>query len=258
MSENTWNTAITDIKPNEIRLRGYRIDELMGRADFGQVLYLLLRGELPDEKIGRLMTAMLVSSMDHGPGAPSAHAARCAARTGAPLAACVASGVLSINRFHGGAIEDCARAIKEVMDRADDGECPLDDAVDQVLAEYKARKFRVAGFGHRVHTADPRTPRLFELAAEAGVAGPQIAACRGIEAGLARQLGKTLPVNVDGAIGAVLLGLGFDFEVMNGLFLLSRTAGLIAQAREETTRERKMRNIVPGAHRYDGPPQRSL
>lgn len=258
MGENMWNTSINDVKPNEIRLRGYRIDELMGRVDFGQALHLLLRGELPDEKVGRLMTAMLVSSIDHGPGAPSAHAARNAASTGAPLNACVASGILAINRFHGGAIEDCARALKDVTDLADERKCSLEEAADQVLADYKTRKIRVAGFGHRLHTADPRTARLFELASEAGVAGRYVEACKAVEAGLERQIGKKLPINVDGAIGAVLLELGFDFEVMNGFFILARAAGLIAQAREETTRERKMRKIVPGTHRYDGPPQRSL
>jgi citrate synthase len=258
MSENTWNTAITDVKPNEVRLRGYRIDELMGRVDFGQAVYLLLRGELPDVRVGRLVTAILVSSMDHGPGAPSAHAARNAASTGAPLNGCVASGVLAINRSHGGAIEDCARAIREVIDLAERKSCTLDAAADEVLAGYKARKIRVAGFGHRVHTADPRTARLFDLAAEAGVAGRFVEACRAIEAGLMRQLGEKLPINVDGAIGAVLLELGFEYEVMNGFFILARTAGLIAQAREEATRERKMRTIVPGTHRYDGPPAREL
>ncbi|MCP4592404.1 MAG: citryl-CoA lyase [bacterium] len=258
MGQDTWNTAVTSIAPNEIRLRGYRIDELMGRVDFGRALYLLLRGELPDERVGRLMTAMLVSSIDHGPGAPSAHAARCAARTGASLNACVASGVLSINRFHGGAIEDCARAIREVMDCADQQKGSLDDAADELLADYKARKVRIAGYGHRVHTADPRTARLFELAAEAGVSSREIEVCQALERGLERQLGKRLPINVDGAIGALLLGMGFEFEVMNGFFILARTAGLIAQAREETTRERKMRNIAPGAHRYDGPPARQL
>jgi citrate synthase len=258
MSENTWNTAITEVKPNEIRLRGYRIDELMGRVDFGQVLYLLLRGDLPNEKVGKLMTAMLVSSVDHGPGAPSVHATRNAASTGAPLSGCVASGVLAINRYHGGAIEDCARAIQDVLELAAEKSCSLDEAADQVLARYKSRRIRVAGFGHRVHTADPRTARLFELAAEAGVAGQCVQACQAIEAGLERQIGKNLPINVDGAIGAVLLELGFEFEVMNGFFILARTAGLIAQAREEATRERRMRTIMPRAHRYDGPPPRSL
>ena len=258
MSDNTWKTAITDVKPNEVRLRGYRIDELMGRVDFGQAFYLLLRGELPDERVGRLMTAMLVSSMDHGPGAPSGLAARTAAATAAPLNACVASGVLHINRSHGGAIEDCARALTEVIERSQSDGCSLDEAADRVLADYKRRKTRVAGFGHPLHTNDPRTARLFELAAEAGVAGRHIEAARAVERGLERQLGKRLPINVNGAMGAILAGLGFEYQVMNGFFILARTAGLIAQAREETIRQRPMRTIDPSLHEYDGPAPRSL
>ncbi len=258
MSDKTWKTAISDVKPNEVRLRGYRIDELMGRVDFGQAFYLLLRGELPDQGVGRLMTAMLVSSMDHGPGAPSALAARTAASTSAPLNACVAAGVLHINRSHGGAIEDCARALAEVLLRADADGCSLDDAADRVLTAYQSRKVRIAGYGHRLHTDDPRTARLFELAAEAGVAEGHIAAARAVERGLERQIGKRLPINVDGAMGAVLAGLGFDYEVMNGFFILARTAGLIAQAREEMTRERPMRTIDPARREYDGPGARRL
>ena len=254
----SWNTAITDVRPNEIRLRGYRIDDLMGRVDFGRALHLLLRGELPDEKVGRLMTAILVSSMDHGPGAHSAHAARSAASTGAPLSACVASGVLSINRCHGGAIEDCAGALAEVVALANEQKCSLDEAADQVLTDYESRKMRVAGLGHLIHTADPRTARLFDLASEAGVSGRYVEACKALEAAMERRLGRRLPININGAIGAVLLELGFEFEVMNGFFILARVAGLIAQAREEATRERKMRTIAPGSHRYDGPPPQSL
>ena len=142
--------------------------------------------------------------------------------------------------------------------RADSEGCSLDEAADQVLADYKQRKVRVAGFGHRLHTSDPRTARLFELAGEAGAATRQIEAARALEGGLERQIGKKLPINVDGAIGAVLLGLGFEFEVMNGFFILARTAGLIGQAREEMTRERPMRKIDPALREYDGPAGRSL
>ncbi|UCG17228.1 MAG: citryl-CoA lyase [Phycisphaerales bacterium] len=258
MTERTWKTAITETRPNEIRLRGYRIDDLMGRVDFGQALYLLLRGELPDEKVGRLMTAILVSSIDHGSTPPSVLGARNAASTGAPLNACVAAGVLSINRYHGGAVEDCARALLEIVKRADDASCPIADAADQVLDEYKQRKTRVAGYGHRLHTADPRTPRLFKLAEEAGVSGKYVEACKAVEAGLEKQTGKKLPINVDGAIGAVLCELGFEPDVMNGFFILARTAGLIAQAREEMTRERRMRKIDQSAVEYDGPEPRDL
>ena len=258
MSETTFNTAITYTAPDEIRLRGYPVEQLMGNVDFGQAVYLLLRGELPDVKIGRLITAILVSSIDHGPAAPSVLGARAAASTGASLNACVAAGVLNINRFHGGAVEDCAKAILEVIERADAQSLTLAGAVDTVLAEYRARKYRVAGFGHRLHKHDPRTPRLFELAANAGVRGKYVQACEEIEAGLARQLGKALPINVDGAIGAVLLELGFEPETMNGFFIIARVPGLIAQAREEMAREKKMRKIIPGTHGYDGPAPRDV
>ncbi|NOX59435.1 MAG: citryl-CoA lyase [Planctomycetes bacterium] len=258
MDTSKFNTAITSTKPDEILLRGYPIEQLMGNVDFGQAVYLLFRGELPSAKVGRLMTAMLVSSIDHGPAAPSVNGARLSASTGAPLNACVAAGILNINRFHGGAIEDCAIAILEITKRAEAESIGLDVATENVLNEYRQRKFRVAGFGHRLHQADPRTPRLFALAEEAGVCGKFIETCKLIEAGLSKQLGKRLPINVDGAIGAVLLELGFETELMNGFFMIARVPGLIAQSHEETTREKKMRKIIPGTHAYDGPAKRDV
>ncbi|MCB9851036.1 MAG: citryl-CoA lyase [Phycisphaerales bacterium] len=258
MSETTFHTAITYTAPNEIQMRGYPVEQLMGSVDFGQAVYLLLRGELPDAKVGKLVNAILVSSLDHGPGAPSVLGARTAASTGAPLNACVASGVLNINRFHGGAIEDCAKAILEIVARADEKSVSLEQATADVLDEYRNRKYRVAGFGHVLHTADPRTPRLFELAKEAGARGKYVETCRLIEAGLAKQLGKPLPINVNGAIAAVLLELGFDPVLMNGFFIIARVPGLIAQAREEMTREKKLRSIIPGTHKYDGPAKRNV
>src|SRR5207253_1192727 len=113
-----WNTAVTRIEPNRVAVRGYDIAELMGRVSFGAAVYLILTGELPAEPIARLMDAILVSSIDHGATPPSALAARTVASTGASLSAAVAAGVMSINRHHGGAIEDCARQLKIISDRA--------------------------------------------------------------------------------------------------------------------------------------------
>lgn len=265
MSDGTWKSAITDIAPNEIRVRGYRVDELMGRVDFGQAVYLLLRGELPDERVGRLMTAMLVSSIDHGVTPPSVLGARNAASTGAPLNACVAAGVLSINRHHGGAVEDCARVLREVVSGASeppasagaDPRGPKTSARD-VVAAYRERKQRIAGFGHRVHTADPRTARLFELADEAGANGKHCEACRLVETELERQSGRALPINVDGALAAVMCDLDFETELMNSVFMIARTAGLIAHAHEERTRQRPMRRIDQSACKYDGPAPRHV
>src|SRR6187455_3846266 len=105
--EQKWRTALTCIETNTILVRGYALDEIMGRLTFGETIYLLLMGEIPTPGIGRLMEAMLVSFIDHGATPPSTLAARNTATTGAPLRACVAAGVLGFGRYHGGDIESC-------------------------------------------------------------------------------------------------------------------------------------------------------
>ncbi|MHC4413870.1 MAG: citryl-CoA lyase [Planctomycetota bacterium] len=256
-SDTSWNTAITQIEPNHVRVRGYDIGRLMGRIGFGSAVYLILRGELPGEKIGRLMEALLVASIDHGVTPPSAVAARTIASTGAGLGAAVAGGILSINRYHGGAIEDCARQLGEIIRRVQDGGQSLDVVAEAVLGEMKAGGRRMAGFGHRIHTDDPRTRELFALAGETGLEGRHMEAARAVER-VFTAAGKSLPMNVDGAMAAVLADLGFEPSVMNGLFMIARMPGLVAHAVEEQARQRPMRSIEPRGHVYDGPPSREL
>src|SRR5919201_2484676 len=121
-----WNTAITRVEPNRVAVRGYDIAELMGCVSFGEAVYLILTSELPSPGITRLMDAILVSSIDHGATPPSALAARTTASTGASLSAAVAAGIMSINRHHGGAIEDCARQLKEIANRATRESIPIE------------------------------------------------------------------------------------------------------------------------------------
>ena len=130
-------------------------------------------------------------------------------------------------------------------------------AAREKMAEYSAKKLRLPGYGHRIHTDDPRTRRLFALAAEAGVAGEYIEMGQALREVL-KSKGKDLPMNVDGGIAAVLCELGFPPELGNGFFAISRTVGLTAQVHEEQTRERPMRQISPTAQEYDGPPEREL
>jgi len=252
-----WNTGITRIEPNKVVVRGYNIAELMGHVSFGAAVYLILTGELPSAPVARLMDAILVSSIDHGATPPSALAARTVASTGASLSASVAAGIMSINRHHGGAIEDCARQLKAIADRAARESISMEEAAARTLAAMREAGERMAGFGHRLHTKDPRTARLFELAQEAGVNGVHMQAARAVEKAFS-DAKKSLPINVDGAIGAILADLGMDPQAFNGIFMIARTPGLVAHVIEEQTREKPMRRIDPVNHGYDGPPARNL
>jgi citrate synthase len=113
------------------------------------------------------------------------------------------------------------------------------------------------GFGHRLHSKDPRTARLFERAREAGVDGVYMQAARAVEKSFAAAK-KSLPINVDGAIGAILADLGMNPAAFNGIFMIARAPGLVADVIEEQTREKPMRRIDPVNHSYDGPPARRL
>src|SRR5438046_2158442 len=173
-----WNTAVTRVEANKVAVRGYNIADLMGQVSFGAAVYLILSGELPSPAVARLMDAILVSSIDHGATPPSALAARTVASTGATLSASVAAGIMSINRHHGGAIEDCARQLKAIADRATGESISLDEAAASTLAAMRETGERMPGFGHRYHTTDSRTARHSELARDAGggLADIQVAA----------------------------------------------------------------------------------
>jgi len=258
MGELHWKTAITRVEPNKLLLRGYRIDELIGCVPFSHMMYLAIKGELPPENVGRLMDAMLVSSVDHGATPPSALAAMTVASTGAPLNAALASGILAISEFHGGAIEKCMETLLAAGRRVEERGESVEAAAEGVVAEASARKERLSGFGHRYHTKDPRTARLFELAGEYGLAGRYVEMARAIEAALEKQAGRVLPINVDGAIAALLCELEFPPMLANSFFILARVPGLVAHIYEEKTRQRPMRRIHPTDHEYDGPEERSL
>jgi citrate synthase len=257
MTDLNWKTSITEIKPNEVRLRGYRIDELMGSISFAEAVYLALKGELPPAEVARMMDAILVSSIDHGASPPSALAARTVASTGAPLNAAVAAGILSINRHHGGAIQDCMKVLQSGIDRVNQSGETADKIAADLIAEYKASGKRIAGLGHRIHSSDPRTAKLFQLAQELGIAREGVQMINAIQSSL-EEVGKALPINVDGAIAAVLVDLDIPTELANAMFFIARVPGLILQAHEEQTRERPMRRIHPTEISYDGPAPRSL
>ena len=254
-----WRTAITAVEPNKILVRGYPLDEVMGRVSYGEAVYLLLVGELPSPAIGRIMEAMLVALIDHGTTPPSTLAARNVATAGAPLRACVAAGVLGFGAYHGGDIENCVRMLEDGVAEVRVGKS-FEAVAAAIVASHAGRHEALPGFGHRIHTHDPRTARLFQMALELELDGQHLKMVRAIERALnaPRTPETRIPINVDGAIAAVCADIGLAASVGHALFIVSRVPGLIAQAREEQERERHMRQIDASSAVYDGPRERRL
>src|SRR5437660_3415813 len=150
-----WQSSLTEIEANKILVRGYPLDEMMGRLGFAEAVYLLLMGELPTPAIGRMLNAVLVSSIDHGVTPPSTLAARNVATSGAPLKDCVAAGILAFGPHHGGDIESCMRFLDQGLTLMRAG-ASLQEAAQRIVEECVAGRQTPPGFGHRFHTRDPR------------------------------------------------------------------------------------------------------
>lgn len=253
-----WSTAIIDIRPNVIRPRGVPIQDLIGRVSFPQMIWLMLRGGLPSEEQAVLLEAALVAAVDHGPQAPSIAIGRMAVSCGLPLNGAMASAINALDDVHGGAGEQCLALYQNAYRRL--GTQSLSDAVGAALDDFVKQNGKIVpGFGHRFHSIDPRSVRLMELvrlAREVGtVNGTYADIGAAIEAELARRTGRTLPMNIDGATAVIYGELGFEPPLARGLFILSRSVGILAHAWEESNQGRRIKGPMPPAipYHYTGP-----
>src|SRR5690349_3785577 len=165
-----WRTGIVDARDGQIRIRGYEVPALMTGRTFTDTIFLLHQARLPNDTERALLDAILTGVSDHGSGAPSCATARLAlSGNRQSVSAAVAAGILAVGDDHGGAGMGCMEMIAAGVARAKSQSLSLDDAARLVAAESRAAGKRLAGFGHRVHTTDPRTAILFDLARRGGV-----------------------------------------------------------------------------------------
>ncbi|MCA7082155.1 citryl-CoA lyase [Cupriavidus sp. DB3] len=263
-AEDWWRSAIIDMQPGVIRYRGYPIEQLIGRVSFAQMIWLMLRGELPPPGQAALLDAALMSAVDHGPQAPSIAVARMAATCGVGLNNAMASAVNLLGDVHGGAGEQAVALYLDIAARADAG-LALPEAVRAGLQAWRELHGKyVSGFGHRFHPVDPRAPRLLELvdqAAADGVVGGRFAAiARAVEVELGAGRSRPVPMNIDGATAVIYAELGFPPPLARGLFCLSRSVGILAHAWEQTEQGGRNKGPMPREFiwTYDGHPPRDV
>jgi len=248
-----WRTAIAHSDNTGIWLRGYDVTALMSRP-FTDTVFLLHRGRLPEAGERQLLDAVLVGVSDHGAGAPSCATARLAASGNRQsFSAAIAAGILAIGDEHGGAGEGCMVLIREGTETARREGVSIEDTAVRAVERAAKERRRLPGLGHRVHTIDPRVQVLFDLAREHGIAADGVAFVSALERAAAERL-KKLPLNIDGALAAILHDLGFDPPAGKLIFIVGRVAGLTAEVAEEYAREKPMRIRIPVE--YDGEPPR--
>jgi citrate synthase len=226
-SDLAWSTT------DRIVVRGHDLMDLIGNTSLGDFAFLELKGRLPTRQESTVFNAIAVTLVEHGM-TPSAIAARLT-YFGAPesLQGAVAAGLLGMGSRFGGSIEEAARTLQAALEEAPPGQ-DLKQLASGIVATYKRTKQPIAGLGHPIHKPiDPRTPRLFAIAADNGLSGRYVQLMQLISEEAGRAYGRELPVNATGAIGAILSELEFPWQVGRGLAVIARAIGLVAHIQEE-------------------------
>jgi citrate synthase len=242
-----WRTAIIDMEPGRIHLRGHPVQDLIGNMGFAEMIWLMVMGEQITGPRAALFEAALVAAVDHGPQAPSIAAARMAATCGVGLQSAMATGLNMLGDVHGGAGEQAVALYTQALENSP-------DSLGQTLDTWRSAHGRyLPGFGHRFHKpVDPRAPRLLALvddaAQQGAVSGKFARIARAIEAHLAQERDKPVPMNIDGATAVIYAELGCPAPLARGFFGLSRSVGLLAHAWEQTEQGGRNKGPTPPAY----------
>lgn len=244
-----FQTNITTIHEGREMVHGYTLTDLTQQKSFSDTIWLLLRGELPTVAQSKIFGAILTSAIDHGPGTASGLVTRISASVKTSIQASVAAGMLAMGERHIGALDSAAKFFTENKETSD---------LVGLVTELKSQKIRIPGFGHAVLTKDYRSETLLAIAKEVGFYGQYSKFAEEIEAELNKISSKPLPLNVDGAMAAILLDLGFKPGALTGIFLIARVPGLVAQATEEVQNDAGLRRLSEDEIEYTGASLREI
>lgn len=259
-----WSTGIIDVHPGEISVRGYRLGDLIGQVNFVDMIWLMLRGNLPRPEEVALLEAALVASVDHGPQAPAISIARMATTCGVSINGAMASAVNALDDYHGGSGQLCMGLYAQINAEAGREGDLVDAAIAVIQARLSTGDQAIPGFGHRFHPVDPRVAPLLDLVGNAVAAGTipgrYAAIARATETALGIIKQRYIAMNIEGMTAAIYCELGFSPELGRGLFVLSRSVGILAHAWEQKQQGERGKGPMPKQipYTYTGHPSRPL
>jgi len=243
---SSWDTSITQIDNGLIAYRGQPVEGLIENGDLASTLWLVLFGTTPTPGQSDAVRRALIAALDHGPAAPSTLAARATASTRSSIPFAIAAGMIAFaGPAHGGAAEEAAVIFAGLRD-ADDQPAAISAFIEDLLANRR----RMPGYGHPYHSRDPRVVGLM-AGTESNRTHRDLAVA--VEKELERQSGKTLPMNADSAVGALLLDAGLEPADVTLVTALGRAFGLAAHSREERSTEKPFRAPSLSSINYRGP-----
>jgi citrate synthase len=244
----TFSTQVSGERNSQFELRSVPLLQLIDEADFVGTLFLSITGRKPTDDEKKLFNALLVASMDHGINPASGFVPRVVAASGNDPLKAMASVFLALGPYHGGAV---AAAMQLFLQIVEEGRDDLEAQAISFIKEYRSQERRLPGFGHPVYKdVDPRTNTLFALARQSQLDLHFLDLALLVETHLENEAGRKLVLNIDGALAAVLLTLGFQPDTGNALFALARAAGSIAHIMEEVESGDWVRRLPEEAVKY--------
>ncbi|HWD05921.1 MAG TPA: citryl-CoA lyase [Amycolatopsis sp.] len=229
------STAIAHPTADRVIVRGFDLaQELIGSATTTDYFYVLITGSKPTAVQTNILDACIVALAEHGL-VPSVQAARMTyAASPEALHGAVAAGLLGAGSVILGSSEDSAHLLASIVEDAAANDRPIDATAKDAVRKLRAAHQPVPGVGHPLHREeDPRATALLAYAKAHGVSGPHTRALAAVVDAVPEIYGRRLPLNVSGAIPAVLLDADFPARAIKGIPLIGRTMSLVAHLLEE-------------------------
>lgn len=229
-----WETSITNVNNGKEVIRGKKLSSLIQNNTFTETIFLIWRGRMPKANETKMLDAMLVAAIDHGIGTASAMTARIVASAKNSMHTALTAGILAMGERHGSAVENAAKFFIANKNNKN---------LAQTVKDLKDKKVRIAGFGHAVLERDERSENLMKIAKKAGLFKNACQVAINTEKELNKISSQQLPLNIDGAMGAILSDMGFDPDMMKGIFITARVPGLVAHIYEEMKNDTGLRRL---------------
>lgn len=244
-----WKTSISHIKDGQEIIRGYNLGDLIANVSFVETIYLILRGKLPNKNEITMLNALFTSAIDHGVGVSSAITARTVISTGNSMHTAIAAGILAMGKLHGSAIEGSAKFLQDNINN---------DDLKTLVVKCKKEHVRIPGYGHKILKDDHRASVVFRVAKKNNFYKEHCKLAEKIYTELNKTSSKHLPLNIDGAMGAIISDMGFDWRMAKGFFIIGRVPGLVAHTYEELIGSGGLRRLSEDDVEYTGEENKNL